>query len=336
MTADLDTAKAAFLAGRIEEAEAIMRAALPAQPAQAANDLGGLCVHAGRPREGVGFLLKALEIWPHWGMPRYNLAIAFLGLGLAELGWMLLEARRGIAELKAPAPPFPFPEWRGEPLAGRHIVIMGEQGAGDQIMFARYMPVLAARGARVTFVCLDTLAGLLPASVAGVARRVAADYWAPMMSLPYRLGPGAAIPPPAAIALPPGSGRGVGVMAAGSPTHLNDLNRSPTGQAAARLLALGRDLSPAATGATTFRETAEIISGLDLVISVDTAVAHLAASMGKPTWILIPALGVDWRWGWTGETTAWYPAARLYRQPQPGAWSSVLDDVERDLAALLP
>jgi hypothetical protein len=257
-------------------------------------------------------------------------------MGLRELGWMLLEARRGIAELKPPAPAFPFPEWRGEPLAGRHIVVVAEQGAGDQIMFARYAAVLAARGARVTYGCQESLAGLLPSSASAVARGVTADFWAPMMSLPHRLGLGAEIPPPARIALPSGSGGGVGVMATGSPTHLNDLNRSLTGRAAARLLALGRDLSPAATGAASFRETAEIISGLDLVISVDTAVAHLAASMGKPTWILLPALGVDWRWGWSGETTPWYPAARLYRQPQPGAWSSVLDEVERDLAALGP
>ena len=331
---DLDAAKAAFLAGRLDEAEAGMRAALVHEPVMAANDLGGLLAHRGRTEAGVRYLLKALERQPAWAMPRYNLAIAFLRLGFSDLGWILMEARRGIPELKVPAPDFPFPEWRGEPLGGRRIIVLGEQGAGDQVMFARYVPELRRRGAEPVFVCLDTLAGLLPDSVAGVARNTPADFWAPMMSLPYRLGPEGGAPPPPDLGIAPRGGGGIGVVAAGSPIHVNDRNRSLRGDDARRLLGLGRDLSPAATGARDFRETAEIIAGLDLVISVDTSVAHLAATLGTPTWILIPALGTDWRWGREGTASPWYPAARLYRQPRSDDWASVLDEIKRDLAAL--
>jgi len=331
---DLDAAKTAFLTGRLDEAEALFRAGLSERPASAASDLGSLYVHTGRMREGVGLLLKAIERSPGWALPRYNLALALLGLGHSELGWMLFEARRALPELKAPSPDFPFPEWTGQPLAGRRLVVLGEQGAGDQIMFARYIPVLQQQGAEVIFVCDAALASLLPAAVAGIARRTAADYWAPLLSLPYRLGPALAAPPPPLLAVLSGGGGGIGVMAAGSPTHSNDLNRSLRGADARRLLALGRSLAPEATGAGSFLDTARIIAGLDLVISVDTAIAHLAASLGKPTWILIPELGVDWRWGRRSDRTAWYPSARLYRQAQPGDWRSVLDAVEGDLGRL--
>jgi Flp pilus assembly protein TadD len=94
VSVDLDEAKAAFEAGRIDEAEALLRAAGPAGSAKAAADLGGVCVHKGQLAEGVRHLLKALELSPGWMLPRYNLALALLAQGAYELGWMLLEARR--------------------------------------------------------------------------------------------------------------------------------------------------------------------------------------------------------------------------------------------------
>jgi ADP-heptose:LPS heptosyltransferase len=105
-----------------------------------------------------------------------------------------------------------------------------------------------------------------------------------------------------------------------------------TPAAAARLRALGRDLSPEATGARDFQETADIIAGLDLVISVDTAIAHLAASLGKPTWILLAQVGTDWRYERGRDECRWYPSGRLFRQPMAGDWDSVLSAVEAALA----
>jgi ADP-heptose:LPS heptosyltransferase len=120
-------------------------------------------------------------------------------------------------------------------------------------------------------------------------------------------------------------------MAAGNPRHVADRERSLFGADAEGLLALGRDLDPGATGARDFAETAEIIRNLDLVISVDTAVAHLAGAMGRPVWLLL-AHDPDWRWGYSGETTGWYPSMRLFRQSRPGDWSNVLESVRSSAA----
>jgi ADP-heptose:LPS heptosyltransferase len=82
------------------------------------------------------------------------------------------------------------------------------------------------------------------------------------------------------------------------------------------------------------RDTAVVIANLDLVVSVDTAVAHLAASMGKPTWILIPAFGSDWRWQLERTDSPRYPSARLYRQPKVGDWASVIDRLRADITTM--
>jgi ADP-heptose:LPS heptosyltransferase len=104
---------------------------------------------------------------------------------------------------------------------------------------------------------------------------------------------------------------------------------------AERLLALpgAVSLHPDDTGARDFAETAEIVRGLARVVSVDTAVAHLAAAMGKPTWILLPAVGTDWRWLRDRRDSPWYPSAELFRQQRPGEWEPLLAEIERRLAA---
>jgi ADP-heptose:LPS heptosyltransferase len=90
------------------------------------------------------------------------------------------------------------------------------------------------------------------------------------------------------------------------------------------VLTLGSELAD-------FDDTAAVLAGCDLLITVDTSVAHLAGAMGRPVWLLLP-FSSDWRWTVQSDSSPWYPSARLYRQPQPGDWESVVARVVRDLA----
>ncbi|MBL8556316.1 MAG: hypothetical protein JNL41_18725, partial [Phenylobacterium sp.] len=130
----------------------------------------------------------------------------------------------------------------------------------------------------------------------------------------------------------PAGGR-IGVATRGNPGHSNDAHRSLPADVAAELLALpgAMSLEPEATGAKDFAETAAIVAGLDLVIAVDTAVAHLAGALGRPAWILLPRIFTDWRWMEGRADSPWYPTARLFRQASPGDWSAVLAEVRRTL-----
>lgn len=120
-------------------------------------------------------------------------------------------------------------------------------------------------------------------------------------------------------------------MPTGNPTYHNDANRSLFGANAERLLAMGRDLRPEATGLYDFADTADLVAGLDLVITVDTALANLAGSMGKECWVLIPQVNASYRWG-TANSVTWYPRVKQYRQQTAGDWAAVLDQVVVDLA----
>lgn len=253
-------------------------------------------------------------------------------------GFALYEGRIGTEPaVLIPAQQWPnlnCPEWRGEDVAGKHLLVFGEQGFGDQIMFARFIPSLQALGASVTYVCGVGLERLFPNGHVARQRHdfSPAHYWCLVGSLPHKLGVTLeTLPRPYPIVTPARDGGGIGVVPSGRPTHVNDANRSLDPQSAARLLALGRDLRPEATGARDFAETADIIASLDLIITVDTSVAHLAGSMGKPVWILLTHRRVDWRWMRDRADSPWYPSARLLRQGPDGGWSAVLAEVEAAL-----
>ena len=125
------------------------------------------------------------------------------------------------------------------------------------------------------------------------------------------------------------TGEGLGLMLEGGPRFPE---RSLSPAAAETIAHLGKNLHPSATGARDFEDTAEIIRGLEGVISVDTSVAHLAASMGKPTWILLPH-DADWRWGGRQRESIWYPSAHLIRQSDPGDWGAPIRELNRSLGA---
>lgn len=238
----------------------------------------------------------------------------------------------------------PIARWRGEPLEGKRVLIWSEEGLGDQIMYARFAPLLQARAGSVVWVTppeLSRLFGLClgvevvtinTGPVPGVV-----DYLIPSSALPVQLmaervpiPPAPYLKPPPANAIP---GLTIGVMARGNPEHQNDRHRSLPRDMAERLLALpgAVSLAPEETGARDFYDTATVIAGLDLVISVDTAVAHLAGAMGKPLWLLLSDQGVDWRWQTAARTSLWYPSATLFRRRKGSGWGAVIEDVRNAL-----
>lgn len=276
---------------------------------------------------------------PHYWRARDNLALLLLADGRFEEGFALYEGRFTRPERRVSKPSLSFPEWDGGPV--RSLLVLPEQGFGDQMLHARWIRSLADQGVEVSVVCPPTLSGLfgsLPARVisgAGAAVDIPRhDAWVLMGSLPFRCGAGRT-PLPAAPYLfaEPAEGvrGGIGICWTGDPRYPDNAARSLSADAAERLRGLGRSLLPQDTGVGDFRETAQIMAGLDLVITVDTSIANLAGAMGRPCWVLL-AQPCDWRWMRQGQTTPWYPSARLFRQPAPGDWSSVMDEVESALA----
>lgn len=268
-----------------------------------------------------------------------------LAVGRYGEGWPLMEARIALRpDLVAPIN-VDFPEWKGEPLAGKTILVWLEQGFGDQIMFVRFARQLADRGARVTVACRPSLAALFSEfdavhSVIAIAQRQrmaigSYDYWTRYFSLPLRLGTALETLPNAPYLRVPADRRGrwesysgIGLMWRPSATGVNVGNKSLPDDQAQRLLDRGAvSLQPEHTGVADFADTAAIIERLDLVISVDTSVAHLAGAMGKPCWTLLPAIGLDWRWMRDRQDSPWYPSMRLFRQRQATGWPAVVDEV---------
>lgn len=322
-------------------------ATAPADP-EPQHHLAGVLVSLQRLDEAESSYRRALALAPGADATARAFAVLLLSQGRYAEGFALFEARHERPEMAKPA--LPYPEWRGESVADRKLLIWPEQGMGDQIQFARFAPVLKAMGADVTLICLPPLARLFESSL-GV-RVLAAqgavdfpdpDFWVMTMSLAARLGvtpqsvPGDAyLKAPALPARLPAACN-LGLMTRGNPHHANDRHRSLPDDQAERLRRLPANvigLDPAETGAKDFADTAAIIDQLDLVISVDTSVAHLAGAMGKPCWTLLPAQGVDWRWGLTGDRSPWYPSMRLYRQ-SAGGWDATVSEVAADVSSLL-
>lgn len=319
------------------------------------NNLGFACLSGNRTGEARRALTTALTLSPTHVEAAVNLSHLDLLTGDFVKGWRGYEARRQRASWHVASPA--CPEWQGEDISGRTVLVVCEQGYGDVIQFARHALDLLDRGASVDLYADACIADLLT-TVPGVGKVVSDasgedwDYWVPAMSLPFRLGldgpPGIAAAyltaPRTVVTLT----RGTGFCYRGNPRHRNDARRSlPEDMAASFLegrdevfISLNRDNTPdnsaspegmrGRTDIEDFTDLARIIAGLDLVISVDTAVAHLAGALGRPCWLLLP-FSPDWRWGLDSEVTSLYPEMRLFRQPLPGDWSSVLSRVAAEL-----
>ncbi|MCR5875740.1 tetratricopeptide repeat protein [Phenylobacterium sp. J426] len=329
---------------RHEVAEQALRDAVRLKPGMTAavHRLGNLLQATGRWDEAERLYDEALRQDPSLWRAKLDLAHIHLGRGDFTQAWPLFEARRDLGGAHIDAPPFPR-EWRGEPLDGRSILIWPEQGFGDQIQFARFAPDLAKRGADVTLVAPPELSALFATLGVRVVERSAQmalaqpDYWTWLQSIPGRIGVTMATLPAAPYLSTPQDRKtkwggfaqtgGVGVMWQGRATP--NPHRSlpafeilqPLADAGAQLV----ELTPPPGG--DFADVAAQMERLDLIISVDTAAAHLAGALGKPVWILLPWFNADWRWMQGRAHSPWYPTARLFRQPSHGDWAGVVADL---------
>jgi tetratricopeptide (TPR) repeat protein len=320
-------AAAAHRAGDLTEAEAGYREVLAAEPGvrPALQNLALILRQQDRAEDLVPIFRAWVEIEPtpelHW-----RLAAALLSLGRYAEAWPHFERR----PRKIP-PATTVPEWCGEPLAGKSLLVWHDEGFGDQIMMARLLPRLAAAAEGVTWALMPPLLRLFDQLCPTVSRLGEVpgryDYWVPAMSLPARLGLTLQTLPSApylAAGQAASAGARIGVIGSCDPRQ--GTPRDLPQDQLARLLALPGALSlePADTGARDFQETAAIVAGLDLVITVDTAMAHLAGALGKPVWVVLPK-PADWRWLRDPRHTPWYPTARLFRQDAPGDWAAPID-----------
>jgi len=395
---------------RFEEALADNRRAHVLNPenADTCNNIGAILQLLGRDQEALPWFDRALELRPDYivaftnkasslqqfhrfdeafaiyhhmktidpgnAQADWDLSLLHMLTGNFEAGWAGREARWKAHSVVYPK--LSEPMWLGkESIEGKTILICSDEGLGDSIQFARYVPMVAARGARVILVVDDAMYPLLSA-LSGVGQSFsksasmlpAFDMHCPMSSLPLALGTRldtipsdiSYLPAPAESRVQSWEDRlgshnklRVGLVWSGNPNHSNDHNRSVPLRTLSRILdvdasfvSLQKDLRSGDEAAlrewtdiidltadlADFNETAALVSCLDLVITVDTSVAHLAAALGRATWILLPYLP-DYRWLLNRDDSPWYPTVRLFRQTATREYADVLDRVRAELLA---
>jgi hypothetical protein len=304
-----------------------------------------------------------------------NRSLVSLRLGDLPKGWDQYEARWQVPGLIIPNRDFQQPRWEGQPFPGQTLLLHFEQGLGDTLMFVRYARQAKALGGTVLLAAQVPLAGLVATCpgvdevIPHGAPLPPFDFQIPLLSLPSVFRTNLASIPAeipyldipeivpnreriaATLAESEGQTR-VGLVWAGSRTHKGDAQRSIP-PAAFGLLGTLPGIAwhsfqidttelPPLPGIVSLdpllrnlSSTAYALSGMDLVITVDTALAHLAGALGIPTLLLLPFLP-DWRWLLGREDTPWYPSMRLYRQATPGDWPGVLRRIMMDLGGEAP
>jgi tetratricopeptide (TPR) repeat protein len=329
----------------------------------------------GRFGEALASFDAALALRPDYAEAHYNKGILLLTLGDLEQGWREHEWRRKPALVPAKGGAVPPHWHGTEDLHGKTLLLVAEQGLGDSVQFCRYARLVQARGARIVLSVQAPLVPLLRqmepeiAVVAMNQAMPAADFHCSLMSLPFRLGTTLGTIPSApsylgadaalraawAARLRGTTRKRIGLAWSGNVDYADDLIRSIPLEAfrpllsddaswislqkevraadAASLREIGR-VAHVGDELRDFADAAALVDQMDLVISVDTAIAHLAGALGKPVWILLP-YNADWRWLLERSDSPWYPSARLYRQPKPGDWASVLAAVRDDLREVI-
>jgi tetratricopeptide (TPR) repeat protein len=360
--------------GRLEETVASCDGALALKPdAEAFRNRGVALYDLRRLDEAVASYDRALEIRPDYAPVHLGRAMALLRGGDLPRGFEAFHRyfqRYGRREELAA---ITCPDWEGEPLAGKRLVIFADDGYGDSLQFARYVPMALARGARVTLLVPPPLLRLLRASLPGieVVDRLLAtaefDFQAATRSLPGLFGTTLETIPartPYLLADPAATAAWsrrlaampefkVGLVWAGARGRPFDARRSLALDQLAPLAAVpgvrfvslqigeSGEKTQASPGGLQlidwtgeirdFADTAALVASLDLVVTVDTAMAHLAGALGRPVWILSRFDGC-WRWLLNRTDSPWYPTARLFHQPAMGAWEPVISEIAKALA----
>lgn len=358
---------------KIEQARECFISAIRQNPdyLQARANLAVLSTWCGELEYAVRELSQLAELAPNDGDLHFNLSLALLASGRMAEGWREHEWRF-IKASPVERRHADIPRWQGERLAGKRLLIHAEQGYGDSLQFLRYAGMLAEHGAIVLVEAQDRIIAPLLAMVPGVAGVFArgdvvplVDYQIPMMTLPLPLGKDG-WPPPA----PPYlfaqqdnvaawrerlselKGLKVGLAWAGRAEHANDANRSIpeallapfvelTGVAFVSLqVGSGKignvpfPLFDTSAYLHDFCDSAALVSALDLIITVDSAVAHLAGGLGRPAVVMLP-WNPDWRWQHGRSDSDWYPTIRLFRQTVKGGWSELIPHVVQYLKQTL-
>ncbi len=338
------------------------------------NNYGNVLRECGQPRRGIPFLQYAIEADPASVTAQFNLAVSYLIQGDYARGWPAYEARWQYEHLAGSLPQHSQPRWTGQDLKDKTILVIGEQGHGDNIQFCRFLFNLHAGGARVLFQTTEGLIPLLNTSpiISWIGRYTDQppefDYWVPIMSIPGVLGVTLEnLPNPVQYitaqqdkqaawlqVLGAKKRMRVGVSWSGRrdawlnrhkgmpfETVLAMIKRCPeyewinlqvdaTPEEEQQLTAAGVTRYPGAIAS--FADTAALIAHLDVVISVDTAITHLAAAMGRPTWLMLQWFATDWRWMLDRDSNPWYSTVRIFRQPSMGDWTSVTKKIEQYLS----
>lgn len=364
--------------GKAEEAESAYRRALRIQPAfpEALVNLAGVVQDHGRPGEAITFLREAVSLRPMFAEAHYNLSLALLQTGAWSEGWREFEWRHATGEGRVPVRSRDLPPWDGVIRRNETLLVRAEQGYGDTLQCARFLPLLADRGMHIVLECRKELFPLFDGWSRTIQRITpdepftGADHIVEMFSLPMFLEiTPETVPAHVPYLSSPSGTRAlwrsrihpgehtlhVGLIPAGNPAHRNDRNRSiPVHELSVLFDIPGvswhtflngsderRHQLPSGLAVThhgdqigDFGDSAAILDSLDLLISVDTAAAHLGGALGRPVWVLLP-FNADWRWLRQRDDSPWYPSMRLFRQSRRGEWVNVVARVREELCRMI-
>lgn len=341
--------------------------------ASAFNNYGNVLRECGDPTGAIPFLQRSMQLAPGHPTAPFNLAVAYLLQGDYVRGWQQYESRWNYEHLAGTLPQWTQPRWNGEDLNGKTLLILGEQGHGDNIQFVRFLSDVRRLGGRSILVVNNSLRPLFarcPVDViAGPDEPLPAfDYWTPIMSLArglgttlqnlapvqYYLTADPALQQAWAQRLGPKTRLRVGFCWSGRrdtwinqhkgmPFHfmLDLIKRNPnyewinlqvdcTAEEEAQLVAAGVTAYPASI--QNFDDSAALYMHMDVILAVDTAVAHLAGALGRPVWVMLSQFALDWRWLLDRDDSPWYVTARLFRQPIMGDWASVTERIHKFLS----